>query len=503
MNYSLGNTLSRGGGSLNADGLSLDLQFATDKTLTARKGPTPVFTRASNATYYGPLISRSGSTIPAIGVLNGRTEWRIGDENGGQRVYYSGDRWAIENIVSGEGESFSAAAGNEFRPEQANWSASGTDAPTTSSTFGIVGSAINEPRFDHATTAPNACLGLLIEESRTNLALQSENHPSATWNKTGLTVASASNTDPAGAATSNLVSEDTSVGLHRLFQSTAYVSGTSYSISVFLKYAGRQFVAVNHPAVASNGTSIFDIQNGTITLSGSSVTSSITAYPNGWYRCVVTGISSTTGGSSHVIQGSTTGGILTGSYTGLNGAAFYIYGSQVEAGSFPTSYIPTTTASVVRSMDLCSITGSTFTGFYNQSEGTLFAQTQKTSTNINAFIVHASANSFANGIDLRYNSVTISAALINTSNVGQIDNNTATVTSGALVKQSVAYKLNDSAYSSNGSSPITDTAVLIPTVSQMNIGTAFNNTLALNGHIASIRYYKKRLANAKLQTLTT
>ena len=52
MNYSLGNTLSRGG-SLNADGLSLDLQFATDKTLTARKGPTPVFTRASTATFIG------------------------------------------------------------------------------------------------------------------------------------------------------------------------------------------------------------------------------------------------------------------------------------------------------------------------------------------------------------------------------------------------------------------------------------------------------------------
>jgi hypothetical protein len=52
MNYSLGNML-KGGGALNPDGLSLDLAFALDKTLAARKGPTPTFTRASTATFVG------------------------------------------------------------------------------------------------------------------------------------------------------------------------------------------------------------------------------------------------------------------------------------------------------------------------------------------------------------------------------------------------------------------------------------------------------------------
>ena len=52
MKYALGNILN-GAGGLNPDGLSLDLQFATDKTLTARKGPTPTFVRASGATQVG------------------------------------------------------------------------------------------------------------------------------------------------------------------------------------------------------------------------------------------------------------------------------------------------------------------------------------------------------------------------------------------------------------------------------------------------------------------
>jgi hypothetical protein len=420
MNYSLGNMLSRGG-SLNADGLSLDLQFATDKTLVARKGPTPTFTRASTATFVGS---------------NGL----------------------------------------------------------------IQSAAINEPRFDHDPVTL-ASKGLLIEESRTNLALQSENHPSATWSKTGLTIASASNTNPAGNATSNLVSEDSSVGLHRLFQSTAYVSGTSYSISVFLKYAGRQFVAVNHPTVAANGLALFDIQNGTITLSQAGITSSITSYPNGWYRCVVTGVSSTTGGSSHIIQGSTTGGVLTGSYTGLNGAAFYIYGSQVEAGSLPTSYIPTTTASVVRSADVCSITGSDFTGMYSDTEGSTYVESIPTVINGTA-----TALSLSNGLSterwlVRF--LTSEQAVI-TSAGTESTLDALNPVAGTSYRIATAAKLNDFAMSIDGLAVVTDTSQPMPVVNRLGIGTSLGSSGAVGGTvtIASIRYFKKRLSNAKLQTLT-
>jgi hypothetical protein len=366
----------------------------------------------------------------------------------------------------------------------------------------IQSAAINAARFDH--TSAGVCRGLLIEESRTNLTLQSENHPSASWNKTGITVASASNTAPNGDVNSSLASEDSSTGLHRLFQATAYVSGTSYSISCFLKYAGRQFVAITHPAVAANGTAIFDIQNGTITLSQAGITSSITAYPNGWYRCVVNGVSSTTGSVSHIIQGSTTGGILTGSYSGLNGPAFYIYGSQVEAGSFPTSYIPTVASSVVRSADVCSITGGDFSGFYNASEGTIIASAFIDAlTGNNRGIYGINNNTASHGFLTFYNAS--SSGIISQSRNTASTTLSPTFTNSAGVKftRALAYYLGGCSIATNGSA-VTDTAATISTQTMLTlqIGNMLAGSFQGTCHIPSIRYYRKRLPNAKLQALT-
>ena len=65
-----------------------------------------------------------------------------------------------------------------------------------------------------------------------------------------------------------------------------------------------------------------------------------------------------------------------------------------------------------------------------------------------------------------------------------------------------AYKVNDFASSTNGSAVVTDTSGAVPVgINKIDIGNQLS-TEFLNGHIARIRYFKKRLANAKLQTLT-
>lgn len=435
MKYALGNMLN-GAGGLNADQLALDLQFAADKTLTARKGPTPVFTRASSGTFVGSngLIQSAGNNIA---------------------------------------------------------------------------------RFDHDPVTL-ASRGLLIEESRTNLVLQSENHTSATWSKTGGSVSSVANTAPDGSANSNLFSEDSSTGAHRIFQSTAYVSGTVYTISVFLKYAGRQFIAIQHPVVATNNSAIFDIQNGVVTLTQSGITASISQYPNGWYRCSITGTSTMTSSQSSLLQGSTSGTALATSYTGLNGPAFYIYGSQVEAGSFPTSYIPTTTASVVRSAEVCSISGAAFTNFYNQLEGTLFAEYDR-STNQGAgvkftWMVATMYNNTSQSTYSVLQSSNASDARMTYRNAGTdvYTSNPSLLPSNTIIKASYGYKSGDFAGARNGSIINTGTGI-IPTVSnfdRIEFGFSNNGNFGapsaqyLNGHIAAIKYFRKRLANAKLQALT-
>jgi hypothetical protein len=77
-----------------------------------------------------------------------------------------------------------------------------------------------------------------------------------------------------------------------------------------------------------------------------------------------------------------------------------------------------------------------------------------------------------------------------------------TVTVNTTFKLAGAYKLDDFAASINGGAAVTDTAGTIPTVDQMRIGAGQGgNTMC--GHIASVRYFKKRLPDAKLVTITT
>jgi hypothetical protein len=91
---------------------------------------------------------------------------------------------------------------------------------------------------------------------------------------------------------------------------------------------------------------------------------------------------------------------------------------------------------------------------------------------------------------------------MNVSNVSQLTGFEATYASGSIAKAATALRLNNCAFSANGGSAIADNSALIPSVDSLRIGHTATNTNHLNGTIAAIRYYKKRLPNAKLQALT-
>jgi hypothetical protein len=77
-------------------------------------------------------------------------------------------------------------------------------------------------------------------------------------------------------------------------------------------------------------------------------------------------------------------------------------------------------------------------------------------------------------------------------------NNAGTASVGVERKVGTAYKTNDAISAFNGTLGTLDTTVTLPTnTNQAGIGTAFGA-----GTISSFRYYKKRLPNAKLQSLT-
>jgi hypothetical protein len=401
MNYSLSNMLSRGG-ALNPDGLALDLQFAADKTLTARKGPTPTFTRASTATFVGS---------------NGL----------------------------------------------------------------IQSAAINAPRFDHDPVTL-ACKGLLVEESRTNLLTRSEELNDSVWIKGGpqAAVITPNNvTSPSGALTADTLAMPT-ITLAQFSLAAQQFSATAvpYTFTIYVKSAtGGQTIWAS---LTPNGVTYFR-QSIVLTTEWQRVSLTATLTATQWFAQI--GID-----------------LRDLSQTGTGNFEFHVWGAQLEVGSFPTSYIPTTTVALTRSADVCSITGGDFTGFYNQSEGTMLANAF-TPASGDRTVLAADDNTANEMIRLRTEGTNPFFKVTDGgSDVVAIDAGTATA--NTAFKLIGAYKVNDFASSINGGSAVTDTTGTIPTVGRMRIGAGQGgNTMC--GCISAIRYFKKRLPNAKLQALTT
>jgi hypothetical protein len=217
---------------------------------------------------------------------------------------------------------------------------------TRASTGTFVGSngliqtaASGTARFDH-NPATGESLGLLVEEARTNAALYSDlSSNNVISNATqGLNAA----TSPDGLFTASLITA-TSIS-NNFYQATSVTSGSAYSYSIFVKAGTASYVEFS--IFGQIGFTNTRLTFGTGQISGEqSANLSVTAYPGGWFRVTWGFVSNAT------------------SIRGLNlrtadGTSYYAWGRQHEAGSFPTSYIPTSGATVTRAADVATVSNT-------------------------------------------------------------------------------------------------------------------------------------------------
>jgi hypothetical protein len=176
--------------------------------------------------------------------------------------------------------------------------------------------------------------------------------------------------------------------------------------------------------------------------------------------------------------------------------------AQLEAGALPTSYIPTTTAAVTRSADVVSITGSAFSSWYRQDEGTVFGEGRSLSS-LNRF-AGFSSGSFSEAIAL--GSVTTASAELTvrtpTTTTAVSINVGPLASSNFLVKHAAAYRLNDFGVSNAGNIATVLSGAIPANRNQMTIGVLPNNFAFHNGTIRRICFWPQRLANSTLQQLT-
>lgn len=352
--------------------------------------------------------------------------------------------------------------------------------------------ASNEARFD-LDPATGESLGLLVEEAKTNTIYYSNldnwiSEPTKTL-ETGLT----------GPFSQSYLFTTTYTGgeAGRIYSTSGYGSATSGDIvSVYVKL--KTNLGGNPSVMLRNGTSgsnaYFNLNTLATGVSGSDWQNPNYIYVgNGWYRFYAKWIGVTTTGMR----------IYIGSNGSPNsapiGTAFYIAGLQAETSSYPTSYIPTTSATVTRSADVASMTGTGFSSWWNASTGTFQANFRVKLSGTRP-VLSVDDNTANNRIEL-YTSTSSQKFTVTTSGAAQADITAGTASSTAINSQSAVYGNNDFSTSLNGAAAVTDTSGTVPVVTQLRIGAnqAGNTTAA---PIARLTYYPTRLTNAQLQALT-
>jgi hypothetical protein len=232
--------------------------------------------------------------------------------------------------------------------------------------YGVIRTVVNNvPRFDHNPSTGES-LGLLVEEARTNLFTYSEQLDNAAWPRVGTTVTANATTAPDGTVAADKVIPDnggTGGNIRRTGLSTNGV------VSFYAKPAGFDFIGGEANASGGYPTFRANLITGECQSSSGSLAISSQNVGNGWWRFLVAG---NFGANAFIIAPRND---YAYGYTGVVGAdgvkGIFLWGAQLEAGSFPTSYIPTIASTVTRAADVAQITGTNFSSWYNQSQGTI------------------------------------------------------------------------------------------------------------------------------------
>ena len=355
--------------------------------------------------------------------------------------------------------------------------------------------------------------GLLIEEARTNLIIRSEEFDSDSWTKTDTTITANSIASPDRATTADLVTEG-SAGTASIVQVVTATANANYATSRFFKRGNTDWVEMHLADGVSTVRQWFNLNtraigSNTVSGTGAFVSASVQQLPNGWMRATLVG---SLGGGTTAISATTISASADGATTRVANSTRYEWGAQFENNvSFVTSYIPTAAATVTRSADLASMTGSNFSSWYNQSQGTFVAQYMLGSTIPSGnfpTVVTAYDGTTGNeiGIYLFNSSGSNRSSFVSkVGGVTQADvgaaSSTFNGTVGVAHKLVGAYQQDNFGASFDGSAVLTDSSGTLPAVDRLGIGNVIGGQL-LNGWIQSIAYYPQRLPNTQLQGLS-
>lgn len=204
--------------------------------------------------------------------------------------------------------------------------------------------------------------GLLIEEGRTNVALYS-GAPGigASWANAGGTSTPIDGLDGGTASAARWTEVNSSTGHRPAQNAISIVGGNTYTLSCYVRPGNKQYIRLTSSG-SDQVTAVFDMTSKTMVSVGSTLGTPtnvsagiIPVGTSGWYRVYMTFTASANNGNTTVLIGHAGTGVYNtaaDNYVGDPTKYTDFFGFQVETGSFPTSYIPTTTSAATRAADV-------------------------------------------------------------------------------------------------------------------------------------------------------
>ena len=361
--------------------------------------------------------------------------------------------------------------------------------------LGAVAGAYVRTRSQPASRVP--FLGALIEEQRTNFALQSADFSAAAWAKSNVVAALDSTVlSPDGTPANKItVQATTFASLTQGITGPGSSAGNTYTI-----YArrgsgdvdGQSFLLRNSTTSVNVANCAIDYGTGVLTTYAGTCTA--TAVGNGWWRIRVTATTGISNGDALICYAGWTGGTVAA------GTFAYLWGAQLEAGAFPTSYIPTVASQVTRSGDRLYSTGAGLAGFVNNAQGTLLAEmTMPEQTP--AMTVCDLSDTGDNRTALLYKESVGPAIYAYRRNAGAVAGSPA---ERSVAKAAITYGRGLNAASVNGAAAVSPAFIAAPpTPTHLGIGSrSYDGGNAAGGYVRSFAYYREAIPAALLPSYT-
>ena len=372
------------------------------------------------------------------------------------------------------------------------WTRASTAIRTNSS--GLLESmATGVPRLSYMY---GSCPSVLLEPQRTNIITWSEDLTNADWIKAQATVSGNNTTAPDGNNTADKLIINNGAAGGYAYQAKTTTSGTIYTGSFYVKAGGVSFTKFHTNISGSYQNAVINLSTGAITNSSFATTPIATSVGNGWYRVSYT---VTSGGSNVVIYidgGCTSTG---GTYTGNGTDGIFVWGFQSEIGSYPTTYIPTTSATATRVADSFSRNNIFTNGLITSSGGTWFVElrgntliTRDTFASMSLFQTSALTNSL-----ILFNGSNASGDRIQIAKFVSGTPTTLYTTTTNTTKIAIKWNGTTADIFANGTKVVTATSF---TTTQME---SLNTSNGLQMFIQQMALYTEPLTDTKLIELTT